>query len=175
MRGFALPLLLAGTFAHAQQPPAPPMPCNAREHRQFDFWLGTWEVTGGPKLDTVVGRNTITKVSSGCALAEHWVNSTGQDGHSLNAYDAAAGQWTQFWIGSDGVVLRLAGGLQGKAMVTSDRLPDPKAAGGEQWQRISWTPQDDGSVHQHWQTSDDAGASWQTSFLGIYRRSASAD
>ena len=32
--------------------------------------------------------------------------------------------------------------------------------------------QDDGSVHQHWQTSDDAGATWQTSFLGIYRRSA---
>jgi hypothetical protein len=27
-------------------------------------------------------------------------------------------------------------------------------------------------VHQHWQTSDDAGATWQTSFLGIYRRTA---
>lgn len=172
-----VPLLsVACADAPAQQPPppAPPPPqaCSAPEHRQFDFWLGSWDVTGGPKLDTLVGRNTITKVSSGCALAEHWVNGSGQDGHSLNAFDAAAGQWTQFWIGSDGVVLRLAGGLQGKAMVMAGRLPLASAAGGEQWQKISWTPQDDGSVHQHWQTSDDAGATWQTSFLGIYRRSA---
>ena len=44
----------------------------------------------------------------------------------------------------------------------------------EQWQRIRWTPQDDGSVQQHWQTSDDAGETWQTSFLGIYRRKPAA-
>lgn len=174
MRGFLLPLLLAGTFANAQQPPPPAPGCITPEHRQFDFWLGEWEVTGGPALDRIVGHNTIRKVSSGCALAEHWVNAGGRDGHSLNAYDAAAGHWTQFWIGSDGVVLRLAGGLRGKAMVMEGRLPSANARGGEQWQRISWTPQDDGSVHQHWQTSDDAGATWQTSFLGIYRRKSGA-
>ncbi len=82
-----VPLLaVACAEAPAQQPPppAPPPPqaCTAPEHRQFDFWLGSWDVTGGPKLDTLVGRNTITKVSSGCALAEHWVNGSGQDGHT---------------------------------------------------------------------------------------------
>jgi hypothetical protein len=174
MRGFVLPLLLAGAVANAQQPPAPPPPCSAPEHRQFDFWLGEWEVTGGPKLDRIVGHNTIRKVSSGCALAEHWVNAGGRDGHSLNAYDAEARQWTQFWIGSDGVVLRLAGGLRGKAMEMEGRLRLTTARGGEQWQRIRWIPQDDGSVQQHWQTSDDAGNTWQTSFLGIYRRKPAA-
>ena len=178
MRGFILPMLLAstlaGTDASARQAAAPPPPCTAAEYRQFDFWLGEWQVTGGPKLDRIVGRNTITRVSSGCALAEHWVNAGGSDGHSLNTYDAAAKQWTQFWIGSDGVVLRLTGGIQGEAMVMEGRLPSATAHGGEQWQRISWTPHADGSVHQHWQTSDDAGTTWQTSFLGIYRRMSAA-
>jgi hypothetical protein len=40
-----------------------------------------------------------------------------------------------------------------------------------QRQRVRWTPNKDGSVEQKWETSDDGGASWQVSFLGIYRRS----
>jgi len=39
-----------------------------------------------------------------------------------------------------------------------------------QLQRITWIPNADGSVTQHWEISDDKGVSWQTSFLGIYRR-----
>jgi hypothetical protein len=36
-----LALLLSPLAVHAQQKPA----CAVPEHRQFDFWLGTWEVT----------------------------------------------------------------------------------------------------------------------------------
>ena len=63
-----------------------------------------------------------------------------------------------------------AGGLQGKAMVMHGELPAAK--GGVQQQKVTWTPNDDGSVTQHWQVSDDAGATWSTSFLGVYRRTA---
>ena len=38
--------LVAPAFAQ----PGPPPACETPEHRQFDFWLGEWEVTGGPKL-----------------------------------------------------------------------------------------------------------------------------
>lgn len=164
-----LALALASVGAHAQQPPpAPPPSCMEPEYRQFDFWLGQWNVIGGPKSDRVVGRNSITQVSLGCALAEHWVNSNGMDGHSLNVYDKANGRWTQFWIGSDGVILHLMGGLRDGKMVLEGTLPGAK--GGEQLQRVTWTPNADGTVTQHWQTSDDAGKTWQISFLGIYHR-----
>jgi hypothetical protein len=167
----ALSLVLLSSSAAAQSaPPSPPPPaCEAPEHRQFDFWLGEWEVTGGQKLDQIVGRNSITKVASGCALREHWINVGGRDGHSLNVYDRDSKRWTQFWIGSDGVIIRLEGGLrEDGAMAMDGVLPNGK--GGVQKQRIAWTAKPDGSVVQKWETSDDDGASWQISFVGIYRR-----
>ncbi len=174
MRGVFLPLLLASTLANAQQaPPGPPPPsCMEPEYRQFDFWLGQWTVIGGPKGDRIVGRSSITQVSLGCALAEHWVNSNGMDGHSLNVYDKANGHWTQFWIGSDGVILNLVGGFRDGKMVLEGKLPGAK--GDEQLQRVTWTPNADGTVTQDWETSDDTGTSWQASFLGVYHRMGTA-
>lgn len=166
------PLFIAAIccVAPALAQPLPPPACETPEYRQFDFWLGEWEVTGGPQLDRIVGHNTITRVASGCALREHWMNAGGSDGHSLNVYDREAQRWTQFWIGSDGVVLRLSGGLrEDGAMAMEGTLPDGK--GGAQRQRIVWTPKPDGSVVQQWDTSDD-GSRWQTSFVGVYRRKA---
>lgn len=160
-------LIGSTTMTQAQTPPPPPPACTAAEHAQFDFWVGDWIVTR-PDTGAELGRNTIAKVSGGCALHEHWRGASGYSGHSLNAWDAARGQWTQHWIGADGVVLRLAGGLRDGAMVLEGDLPG--AGGGVQKQRITWTPAADGTVTQHWQVSDDEGATWTTSFLGVYRR-----
>ena len=41
--------------ANAQD--AKPAPCSAPEHRQFDFWLGDWEVKG--PAGKVAGRNMV--------------------------------------------------------------------------------------------------------------------
>ena len=37
--------------------------------------------------------------------------------------------WRQFWVGADGVVLRLEGGLQDGAMVLTGELPAPAGGG----------------------------------------------
>lgn len=148
----------------------PPLACESPQHRQFDFWLGEWDVDGGQDGKTPVGKSTISKVAKGCALHENWRSAQGGNGQSLNAYDAASGQWNQFWIGADGVILRLAGGLQGGAMVLQGSLPMP--GGKTQLQRITWTPLPDGRVSQRWDVSDDAGTTWQVSFLGFYRKAA---
>ena len=37
-------------------------------------------------------------------------------------------------------------------------------------QRITWTPNQDGTVRQLWQQSVDKGANWQTLFDGTYRK-----
>lgn len=176
-RVWCLGVLLLTTVATASEnaksaaAPAIGKACSAPGFREFDFWLGEWRVIGGPKRDTWVGTSRITRVASGCGLAEHWINSTGTDGRSLNTYDAGAKQWSQFWVGSDGVILHLRGGLREGVMVLQGELP--KAAGGTQLQRIRWTPQPDGNVVQKWETSDDAGKSWQISFVGLYQRQTS--
>lgn len=159
-------ILLSLVFAplvQAQSAAVSQPACTAAEHRQFDFWLGEWDVSLEGAPGKVIGHNTISRVSEGCALLEHWRNSTGKEGRSLNVYEADRRQWTQFWVGADGVVLRLSGTFHDDAMVLSGVL-------GQQLQRVTWTPGTDGSVSQHWQVSDDNGQNWTTSFHGIYRR-----
>ena len=163
--------LLATVTPPAPSTPPPPPACTASEHRQFDFWVGDW-VVQHPQTGAEQGRNSITRESGGCALHEHWRGGRGFEGHSLNAYDRQRGKWMQVWVGADGTVLRLEGGLRKGAMVLEGE--QPRADGGIQRQRITWTPAADGSVSQHWQVSDDGGSSWSTSFLGIYRRAGQA-
>ena len=162
-------ILLTGitTMSHAhgtcprRSPPAP-----APEHRQFDFWIGEWDVSDAS--GKLIGHNNIARSDTGCWLAENWRGESGFTGSSLNAWDGQEKVWRQFWIGADGILLRIAGGLKEGAMVMEGELP--KAGGGVQQQRISWTPAPDGSVAQKWDTSDDGGKTWQESFLGIYRK-----
>lgn len=145
--------------------------CNAPEHRQFDFWIGDWDVVapaGAPNAGAVIGHNRIEKVAAGCALSESWRGASGLEGRSLNTYDASARQWRQFWIGGDGVLLQLAGAIQDGQMHMEGVLPT--ASGGLQRQRIVWTPHPDGSVTQRWDTSEDGGETWSPSFVGLYRR-----
>ena len=63
-----LPLLLIRAPAVAQQA------CAAGEYRQFDFWVGRWEVTAN---DRVAGHNEITVEEGGCVVHEHWAGARG--------------------------------------------------------------------------------------------------
>lgn len=139
--------------------------CAAPEHRQFDFWVGSWTVTdtaGQP-----VGRNEIGPVAGSCGLHEHWRGARGGQGMSLNVWQPATGEWTQFWVGS-GVVLRLTGGLdaQGRMVLAGDRTT-PR---GTVRDRITWAPMASGAVRQTWEMSADGGTTWRSLFVGIYRR-----
>jgi hypothetical protein len=159
---------IAGESNPTQQAPGASNACGTAEHQQFDFWLGRWEVTD-PKGKRL-GTNVITRSETGCWIVEQWRSAGGFSGTSVNAWDAPYQRWRQFWVGSDGIVLRLEGGLRAGTMVMEGTLPTP--GGGSQRQRIRWTPNADGTVSQHWETSDDDGNTWATAFLGIYRRKA---
>jgi len=67
-----------------------------------------------------------------------------------------------------GYVAVLSGKLEGQAMVLEGETRD--ADGKTSLQRITWTPLPDSRVRQHWQSSEDAGASWTTAFDGYYTR-----
>ena len=152
----------AWAVAHAQ---APAPACSAAEYRQFDFWLGEWDVyqPDGKKA----GESRIEAISGGCALLENWSGQGGFSGKSLNSYDRTDQRWHQSWVDSSGSLLVISGGLVDQRMVLVSVPADPLAPGAMH-QRISWTPNDDGSVRQLWEASADAGKTWAVQFDGKY-------
>jgi hypothetical protein len=166
----ALALFAAPTPTVAQAPSAPAPPpagCSSPESRQFDFWVGRWDVFPAAHPDRKVAESLIEKLYSGCAIRENWKPPQGGGG-SLNSYVPAEHAWRQTWIGSDGARVEFKGGWTGQAMVLTGLWP---AVGHpEQLSRMTFTPQPDGSVRQQGEISDDGGKTWTPSFDFIYRR-----
>ena len=134
--------------------------------RDFDFWVGDWEVTN-QATGELAGHNLVELDVGGRVLVERYSTPGGFAGMSLNAYDAGSDRWHQCWMDSEGTVLDLYGGLVGGSMVLAG-TSSPEGA--PQLERITWTPNSDETVRQHWEQSLDAGESWVTAFDGLYRR-----
>ena len=141
--------------------------CCSEQHQQFDFWLGTWRVTTPD--GTYAGTNTILKEESNCVLKEKWISATaGYTGTSINYYDSTLKQWVQLWVDNQGQSLYMRGELVHGAMILESELM--RAADGIlRYNRVTWTPNADGSVRQHWQTSTDK-ETWQSVFDGLYQK-----
>ena len=164
---FFLLASFAGT-TDAQTPAPAPLPsCTASEHRHFDFWLGHWSVRGASGKHA--GDSRIESILDGCVVLENWTGAGGSNGKSFNLYNAQTGQWEQYWVDNQGTRLHLLGGLVDGRMVLQGRQdkPDPQT-GKFQRERITWTPNPDGSVRQLWETSQDDGKTWAVSFDGLY-------
>jgi hypothetical protein len=159
-----LGLLLLMTLNASAQTPPPALP---PESRQFDFWLGEWDVAN--PAGKLAGTNKIESIAAGAGLLENWTGASGYTGRSLNAWNAAKKQWQQYWVGSDGGVLELSGGLVDGRMVLA---AEHEVSGVRRLERITWTPNADGTVRQHWEQSADGGKTWTTAFDGLYRKKA---
>lgn len=171
---FAASLAIGSTSALTTASPSPTSAapaaatCNQPEYRQFDYWLGRWLVRNPEGKE--IGRSEISSAADGCALRENWKSLRGVTGLSLNYYDSQAARWRQHWVGSDGLILHLEGGINGGVMVL---LGESKSAGATIHNRIDWTLLPDGRVKQEWSTSSDGGKNWVISFIGLYERLAS--
>ena len=161
-------ITVAALAAAQPAPPARQRPdCSAPVYREFDFWLGSWAVTAQGKP---AGTNRIESDLTGCVLVEHWTAAGGGRGTSLNFYDRATKAWYQSWMDQSGGALRLKGGFQnGRMILQSDA--QTAANGSTTIQRVSWTPEPDGTVRQLWESTTDAGKTWTTVFDGRYTRS----
>ena len=146
--------------------PAPAPACTSELHGQFDFWVGEWDVEPNGR-DTLVAHSRIEKKHGGCAIVETWMPLRGLGGTSLNHVDPQTGIWHQKWVGSAPGAVEFTGGLTDGTMVLTGNWPSPNAP--HQLIRMSYTPNEDGSVRQHGEASTDHGLTWQTSFDFIYR------
>jgi hypothetical protein len=173
-------LVLTALLAAPQEPlPAPTVslskpeaPCTGPIHRQFDFWVGHWDVLN-PE-GKFVGSNRIERVGN-CFLQENWAAAGGAyTGRSLNSV-GFDGKWHQTWTDTSGLRLELTGASIDGTMVMEGDTPsqDPKQKTPTR-NRISWSPEAAGVVRQHWETSADGGKTWTSAFDGRYHQTSSA-
>jgi hypothetical protein len=98
-----------GRAARGEQPataaaPPPPLPrCDRPEHRQFDYWVGEWDVrpAGQPESAPTPLGNVVRLEDDGCVVTEHWTTPR-MTGRSVNVFDRTRGQWHQAWVDSTG-------------------------------------------------------------------------
>ena len=150
--------------------PAQPFPCSAPAYRQFDFWLGEWDVfeEGG---STREAQATVTRAQGDCGLREQYQGSDGSGGESLSMYDPVSGEWQQTWLSSHGQIVFIRGNLQGDAMILSGT--DHRASG-PRLVRGVWKPEGAG-VRETAETSTDEGKTWTPWFdLSFRKRSSSS-
>ena len=146
---------------------APLSSCAGPEYRQFDFWVGRWDVKG-PEGGHA-GTNEIQSLHGGCVLLENWKGARGVTGTSINMYVASEKEWQQTWADSTGSLLVLRGGMQGGSMQMTG--PGYQPGSPQSLNRLTWTPNADGSVRQFWEVSTDNGKTWSVMFDGRYVRS----
>ena len=146
-------------------PPAMAAACDSSAFRQFDFWLGEWQVhTPDGKL---AGKNRIEREYDGCVIHEHYTTDRGYSGESLNIYDEPRKVWHQTWVDNSGTLLSIEGQFVDGKMVLQGQ-----STGGDgliTHHRITWTPNTDGSVRQLWESTDAKGK-WSVAFDGRYTK-----
>lgn len=145
----------------------PSCACCTENHSEFDFWIGTWEVTGpnGKK----VGDNILTKVEGKCVLRENWTSATpGYTGTSNSFYNLKTKQWEQIWIDNQGASLHLKGNKVGNQMVLKTEK-EVNNDGKSFFHQVTWTDNKDGTVRQLWETFTE-GKDVTIAFDGLYKR-----
>jgi hypothetical protein len=165
-----LVLALSPLAAHSQTTSPPqPAPCATPQHRQFDFWVGDWDVTPTGK-NQIVARSLIENLYGGCAIRENWMPLKGAAGGSLNSYVGGPDGWRQTWVGGGGERVDFKGGWDGKAMVLTGGWTGILKPGVSTVTRMTYTSAADGSVRQLGETSSDDGKTWTPNFDFTYRR-----
>jgi hypothetical protein len=141
--------------------------CCSAKYKQFDFWLGDWEVFN--KKGDKIGENKILSMQDSCVIQENW-SSAVQTGTSYNFYNRAVGTWNQTYVDNTGTVLVLKGGFQNNQMILESEKIKSAKENSQYFNRITWAKDSVGNVSQKWDIVDDKGTILQVAFDGIYKR-----
>lgn len=165
MKHIIIVILLLSSSLYAQEKKCP---CCTETHNQFNFWIGEWEAF---KPDgSLAGKNIIEKIQGNCVLKENWTSATGNyTGTSYNYYNHSEKMWEQIWVDSGGKNLHLKGNfLEGSMVLSSGETINQKNE--RIVNKITWTPNEDGTVRQHWEVLLVSKNTWSTAFDGLYKR-----
>jgi polyisoprenoid-binding protein YceI len=133
--------------------------CDAGRAREFDFWVGTWDIST-PNFPDRRPVNTVTKV--GCEVHEHFVgpfgNRSDYEGRSTARYVPALGKWQQQYIDNNNAAISYYnGGFEGDRFVLYLGDASGRSYGRS---RLVWEQITAHSLKWHVELSADAGKTW---------------
>ncbi len=154
-----------GTKTHSQNKSK--TPCTTAAYKQFDFWVGSWNVYDAK--NNLIGKNNVVKMKNACAIQENWSSKTSTSkGTSYNYYNAIDKSWNQVWVDNAGGSLILKGFYKHNKMVLKSNLISGKK--GAYYNQITWFKNSDGSVTQLWELLDVDNTSFNEIFRGTYKK-----
>jgi hypothetical protein len=141
-------VLCMGTVWAQEEKPALP-----KEARQFDFWIGEWDLT----LEGGTGHNTISAILDSAVIQEEFVGGDFK-GKSVSVYNRHTLKWQQTWVDNAGGYLDFVGGFEGGKMVLARTA---ERDGVRFLQRMVWYNIERDQLDWNWERSDDAGKTWK--------------
>lgn len=144
-------------------------PCSLPEASQFDFWIGSWDLTWN---DTSHGTNTVLKIMDGCTVNENFNDPVMRySGSSWSVYDPQTKMWQQTWVDNQGGYISLTGKFENNEMAlqtATKKLPDNT----EVIYKMVFYNINSQTFDWRWQSSKDSGSTWKTDWLIHYKRKA---
>jgi hypothetical protein len=170
---FSFSLLLSFSLAQQGSAATPrPQPCSEPQQKQFDFWIGEWELTwpGNNPGETGHGTNTIKRIMDGCVVQENFSGGDSMHlrGTSVSVFDVSAGKWKQTWVDNEGGYLDFAGEFKNGQMILAREAMRPD--GTNVIQRMVFKNISPNELDWSWEASKDGGKTWTVNWPIHYKR-----
>ena len=149
------------------------LPCSSPQFRQFDFWIGEWDVFG--KNGQRAGDSKISLILDSCIILEEWTSANVQQGlryagKSFNTWNAASKEWQQTWVDNTGNTTAFTHGKfeDKKIIFTTDAFPFSKDT--IAMRRLTFFDLGKDKVRQFGEITKDKGVTWLPEYDLEYRR-----
>lgn len=148
-------------------------PCSGAKYRQFDFWIGEWEVFG--KNGQKAGDSKISVILDSCVILEEWTSAGMSQGvryagKSFNTYNRSTNQWQQTWVDNVGSSTEYLEGRYENKKIIFQTKPYQYSKDTMAMLRLTFYDLDKDHVRQHGEITKDNGATWTTMYELEYRR-----
>jgi hypothetical protein len=140
-------------------------PCDKAEHRQFDFWVGEWDVLS---QNEKIAESSIQQIIGDCVIYENYSQADRYMGKSFNFYDSHLRKWRQTWVDANGMVSEFAGEFKEGALryEGESHFPDGRKAK----RKMTFFNLGPDRVRQLSEISRDDGKTWTAHYDLLYVR-----
>ena len=144
--------------------------------RQFDFWLGEWELTwpgeqsGLPAGQTGRGTNSVKAILDSAVIEENFVDLAPNSlrGMSVSVYNQRLGKWQQTWVDNQSSYLDFVGEFKDGKMILARQATTKE--GKSVLQRMVWHNITRDALEWNWEASEDGGKTWKVNWQIHYKR-----